>query len=57
MTVAARFKQVDVTRAVKGAQAAGLRPTGMEIDPNGKIILIFGPLAKKAHQGGSWDDV
>lgn len=40
MTTAARFKQVDVTRAVKGAVAAGLRVGRVEIDPNGKIVIL-----------------
>lgn len=36
----ASFKQIDVTRAAKGALAAGLPVARMEIDRDGKIIII-----------------
>jgi glucose/arabinose dehydrogenase len=36
---AARFTQADVTRAVKGMEIAGLRVTGVRIDPNGAIVV------------------
>lgn len=34
-----KFKQSDVTRALKGAVAAGLPVAGFTIDQNGKIIV------------------
>ena len=37
---AAPFKQIDVTRAAKGALAAGLPVARMEIDRDGKIIIV-----------------
>lgn len=36
----APFKQIDVTRAVKGAVAAGLSIGRVEIDRNGKIVMV-----------------
>lgn len=36
----APFKQVDVTRAVKGAKAAGISVGRIEIDRNGKIVVV-----------------
>lgn len=56
MTVAARFRQSDVTRAVKGAQAGGLRVGRVEIDPNGKIVILSESVAPPA-QRNDWDDV
>ena len=35
------FKQADVTRAIKGARAAGMEPTRVEIYQDGRIV-IFG---------------
>lgn len=39
MTSPAPFKQVDVTRAVKGAVAAGVEVGRVEIEPSGKIVV------------------
>ncbi len=36
----ARFTQADVTRAAKGAVAAGLRVVRLEIDQTGKLVVI-----------------
>ncbi|MCX2698356.1 hypothetical protein [Ochrobactrum chromiisoli] len=36
------FKQADVTRAIKGAIAAGMKVARAEIDQTGKII-VFSP--------------
>lgn len=37
----APFKQIDVTRAVKGAVAAGLAVGGFKIDPRTGEIFVF----------------
>ncbi len=36
------FKQRDVTRAVKAIQAAGITAARAEIEPTGKIVIVFG---------------
>jgi hypothetical protein len=36
----ARFKQSDVRRAIQGAMAAGLSVARVEIDRDGKIVII-----------------
>ena len=38
------FRQSDVTRAVKGAVAAGATVSRIEIDKDGKIVVLIGPL-------------
>lgn len=40
MTAVARFKKVDITRAIAGATAAGMSIGRVEIDPNGKIVIL-----------------
>jgi hypothetical protein len=51
------FKQGDVTKALKGAVNAGLSVKRVEIDRNGKIIVITGDRAQSALSGNEWDDV
>jgi len=36
------FRQRDLVRALKGAKAAGLEVSKLEIDTNGKIVVIIG---------------
>lgn len=56
MTAAARFKQSDVTRAVKGATAAGLRVGRVEIDIHGKIVIMSERVSPDADPN-PWDAV
>ena len=35
------FKQADVSRALKGAVSAGLKPCRAEIGADGRIVLVF----------------
>lgn len=56
MSAPASFKQADVTRAFKGAQAAGLRDVIVRIAPNGSIEIVpVKPGPSRA--SNSWDDV
>lgn len=55
-TRASRFTQTDLTRAVKGVVAGGVRVGRIEIDPNGKIVILP-ESAAPAGTGSSWDDV
>jgi hypothetical protein len=36
------FRQQDLVRALKGARAAGLEISKVEIDKDGKIVVIIG---------------
>ena len=48
------FKQIDVTRAAKGALAAGLPVGRVEIDPDGKIVVVIGSSQEQAEKN-DWD--
>jgi hypothetical protein len=37
-----KFRQSDLTRALKAAISAGLQVASVEIDPSGKIIIMTG---------------
>jgi hypothetical protein len=50
------FKQGDVTKALKGAVNAGLRVQRVEIDRQGKIVLVTSGTPSAA-TGNEWDDV
>ncbi len=51
------FKQSAVTRALKGARAAGMKVDRVEIDANGKIVLFTAAAASAVGGGDSWSDV
>jgi hypothetical protein len=38
------FRQTDLTRAIKAAVAAGFPKARAEIEPSGKIVIVFGEL-------------
>jgi len=56
MTAAARFKQDDIKRAVAGATAAGMAVGRVEIDPNGKIVILSERVAPPSDPN-PWDEV
>lgn len=39
MTARARFSQADITRAIKGAQAAGIEVGTVRVSPTGEIMV------------------
>ena len=56
MGSAARFKQADLTRAYRGAAAAGIRVSKVEIDPNGRIVILTDS-ASPQPVANEWDEV
>jgi hypothetical protein len=51
------FRQQDVTRALRAAKAAGVEIVRVEIDPNGKIILVTTRETMERREENSWDRV
>jgi hypothetical protein len=45
---AVAFRQADVSRAVKGAAAAGLAIARVEVNADGKIVIVTAPAPEKA---------
>lgn len=45
---AVAFRQADVSRAVKGAAAAGLAIARVEVGSDGKIVIVTAPEPNKA---------
>jgi hypothetical protein len=52
------FKQQDMTRALLAAKKAGVPVARVEVDKDGKIVVIVGkPEDVEATQGNEWDEV
>ena len=56
MNAPSRFKQSDIVRAVKAAEAAGMRVGRFEIDPSGRIVVIRDS-GQEATGPNEWDVV
>ncbi len=54
MTAPARFKKEDLARAVSGVTKGGMRVGRVEIDPNGKIVIMSETVAPPADPN-PWD--
>lgn len=54
-TRAVRFKQADLTRAIKGVEAAGARWGRIEIAKDGKIVILP-ESAEPAQDHNPWDE-
>jgi hypothetical protein len=57
-----KFRQGDVTRAVKGAFAAGAQSVRVEVDKEGKIAVVASKTAAEltiavAGEANEWDSV
>jgi len=53
-----RFTQTDLKRALRGATAAGQPVQRLEIDPEGKIVVVFGkPQEREGLGGNEWDNI
>jgi hypothetical protein len=50
------FRQADVTRAFRAAQAAGVRVARVEIDRDGKIVIVTADELER-REGNEWDRV
>jgi len=54
---ACTFKQSDVTRALKAARKAGADVARVEIDRQGKIVIVMGkPSEASEVDANPWDD-
>lgn len=54
------FRQRDLTAAVKAAQAAGLCIARVEVDRDGKIVVVTGaptPVKPANDSSNEWDDL
>lgn len=50
------FRQQDVTRAFRAAKAAGVRVVRVEIDRDGKIVIVTAEEPER-REGNEWDRV
>ena len=50
------FKQIDVTRAARGVAAAGLAVGRVEIDAEGKIVVVVGEGTAPSKNPASYND-
>jgi hypothetical protein len=49
------FKQSDMVRAIKAAVAAGVEIARVEVDKEGKIVIIAGKPGEQIGEGNEWD--
>lgn len=50
------FKQADITKAVKAVRSAGVDILRVEVDPNGKVVIVTATEAEQ-REDNSWDRV
>jgi len=53
----AAVRQQDVVRAIRAAKVAGVDIRRIEIDPNGKIVIIVGDGEPDQREVNEWDRV
>lgn len=52
---AARFREIDLTRALKAADKAQCGPVRIEIDPDGRMIITTGVTPTPARPANTFD--
>lgn len=57
MTAPARFTQADLKRAVAGVVSAGQAIARIEIDREGKIVIIPSPAQTRLGNDNEWADL
>lgn len=57
MTAAARFRQADLSRALRAAEKAGWRAGRVEIKTNGEIVITAASGATLGGGSNPWDEV
>jgi hypothetical protein len=53
---ASRFSQTDLTRALRGAEKAGMMIQRVEIETTGKIVIFGGTPAAGQRSANPWDE-
>ena len=53
----ASFRQGDLARALRAARAAGAEVARVEIDRDGKLVLVMGPGSEPTTKPNEWDAV
>jgi hypothetical protein len=53
------FKQSDVTKAVKAVVAAGVQVARVEVDKEGRIVVVAGQagVLEEGREGSEWDRI
>ena len=51
------FKQRDVTKAVKAVTAAGIQIARVEVDKDGRIVVVAGKPTSDSTSANPWDQV
>lgn len=49
------FKQRDLAAAMRAAKQAGMSPSRVEVDRDGKIVLVFPNAEGQEERGHEWD--
>jgi len=52
-----KFRQTDLTRALKAARAAGVEIARIEMDEHGRPVLVIGMPESQAAEPNEWDEV
>lgn len=53
---ASRFRQSDLTRALRGAEKAGMHVERVEIEAGGRIVIFSGSPGSRGGPFNPWDE-